>query len=336
MSASAELMPESSSVTTGILLNNLGTPDAPTPAAVRRFLGEMLSDRKIVDLPPLLWQPILRGIVLRTRPRRSAEAYEKVWTPEGSPQLVIARRLAARLRESMGLTVEVGMTYGNPSIRHALETLMSKGATQVIALSLYPQYSETTIGAAAARLNRELKRIPRAPATRLIDGYYSEPTYIDALRQSVEAHWQAHGRPEHLLMSYHGIPQRNSDRGDPYRQHCETTSTLLAQALGLQPDQWSMSFQSRFGTQEWLHPYTDERLKELAQQGIRHLGVICPGFSLDCLETLEEIVIRGESTFRERGGQILHYIPSLNDTEAHVRLLSELIQRPTSRTELKR
>lgn len=315
-------MPESS-VRTGVLLVNLGTPDDPSPPAVKQFLKEMLSDRRIVDLPRLVWYPILHGIVLRTRPGKSAEAYQKIWTPEGSPQMAIGRRLIDRLR-ALNLIVEMGMTYRRPSIAQGIDALLQAGVHRLVVLPIFPQYSGATTGAVLDQVSAALRKKRHAPELRFISDYHANPAYIEALRQSVLDHWREHPRPQHLLMSFHGLPKKNCDRGDPYRTQCETTSHLLAQALDLRPDEWSLSFQSRFGAQEWLRPYTDERFKELARKGIKHLGVICPGFAVDCLETLEEIAIRGAEIFRDNGGQTFDYIPALNDDPRHAAVLAGL------------
>lgn len=317
-------MPENFPARTGVLLVNLGTPDDPSPAAVRQFLKEMLSDRRIVDLPRILWWPILHGIVLRTRPQQSAEAYRKIWTPEGSPQLALGRRLVDKLRAAR-LTVELGMTYRRPSIPQGIAALLNAGVNRLIVLPLFPQYSGATTGAVFDRVSAELRRQRRAPELKFVNDYHTAPGYIEALRQSVLEHWRTHGRPQHLLMSFHGLPKKNCDRGDPYRTQCEETSRLLAQALDLKSDEWSLGFQSRFGAQEWLQPYTAERIEELARDGVKRLGVICPGFAVDCLETLEEIAIRGAETFKEGGGQSLDYIPALNDRIAHAAFLTDLV-----------
>jgi ferrochelatase len=305
------------------LLVNLGTPDDPSPPAVRQFLKEMLSDRRIVDLPRIVWWPILHGIVLRTRPAKSAEAYRKIWTPEGSPQMAIGRRLIDRLRAAQ-LTVEMGMTYRRPAIAEGIEALLRAGVGRLVVLPLFPQYSGATTGAALDRVTAALRKHRHTPELRFISDYHADASYIEALRQSVLDHWRTHPRPQHLLMSFHGLPKKNCDRGDPYRTQCEATARLLAQALDLKPEAWSLSFQSRFGAQEWLGPYTDTRLKKLPGEGVKHLGVVCPGFAVDCLETLEEIAIRGAETFREHGGQSLDYVPALNDRDSHARLLARL------------
>jgi ferrochelatase len=318
-------MPDSASVSTGILLVNLGTPDNPSPEGVRRFLNEMLSDRRIVDLPKLLWWPVLHGIVLRTRPAKSAEAYRKIWTPEGSPQMALGRRLIDRLRDSQ-LTVEMGMTYRRPSISEGLNALLEAGVGRVVVLPLFPQYSGATTGAVFDQVSADLRRRRWIPELKFISDYHAAPGYIEALRQSALEHWRTHERPEHLMMSFHGLPKVNVERGDPYRTQCETTARLLAQALDLRAEDWSLSFQSRFGAQEWLKPYTDQQFKALARKGVRRLGVICPGFAIDCLETLEEIAIRGAETFRGQGGGSLDYIPALNDRADHAACLTKLVE----------
>jgi ferrochelatase len=310
---------------TGVLVANLGTPDDPSPPAVRQFLKEMLSDRRIVDLPAVLWWPILHGIILRTRPARSAEAYQKIWMPEGSPQMVFGRRLIDRMRAT-GLTVAMGMTYRRPSIAEGLKALREAGTTRLVVLPIFPQYSGATTGAVSDQLRVELKRNGWNPQLRFIENYHDAPGYIEALRRSVTEHWEHHGRPQHLVMSFHGLPKKNCDRGDPYRIQCEATASLLAQALRLKPEEWTLTFQSRFGAQEWLQPYTEPTLMELAGKGIKRIGVVCPGFAVDCLETLEEIAIRGAEVFREHGGESLDYIPALNDRADHAALLTELVE----------
>ncbi len=319
-------MPDRSPACTGVLLVNLGTPDDPSPASVRRFLREMLSDRRIVELPRVLWWPILHGVVLRTRPKRSAEAYRKIWTPEGSPQSSIARRLVDRLRRAQ-LTVELGMTYRRPSIAEGIAALLDTGIDSLTVLPLFPQYSGATTGAVFDQVTAELRRRRWIPELRLISDYHAAPGYIEALRRSVLEHWGSGARPQHLLMSFHGLPKRNCERGDPYRAQCERTARLLAQSLDLSNDEWSMSFQSRFGAREWLRPYTDEWLKDLARSGVKRLAVVCPGFAIDCLETLEEIALRGAQTFRAHGGESFSYLPALNDGPHHAEFLARLIAR---------
>jgi len=314
----------------GVLLVNTGTPDAPGPAAVRRFLAEMLADPRLVELPRWLWLPVLHGVILRLRPRRSARAYASIWTPEGSPQLVLARRLAAalqaRLAEEAGqpVAVELGMNYGNPSIATAMDRLRLAGCTRLLVLPLFPQYAAVVTGSVFDRVTAELRRWRSLPELRFVRDYHDSPRYIAALGQSVEAHFAAHGRPDHLLMSFHSMPREFVERGDPYEVQVHRSAQLLADALGLASDQWSLSFQSRFGFQEWLRPYTVDAVASLARGGVRRLAVVCPGFAVDCLESLEEVAIELPGHFSAQGGVTLDYIPALNDASAHVACLAEL------------
>ncbi len=318
----------------GVLLVNTGTPDAPTVRGVRRFLAQMLSDPRLVELPRALWLPILHGVILRLRPRRSAHLYRKIWTPEGSPQLVImqrlARDLAAALERSVPAVVETGMCYGQPSIPAALATLRDAGATRIIVLPLFPQYAAVTTASAFDRVSAELRRWRCVPEVRFIHGYHTEPPYIEALKQSVLEHWRKNGRAGHLLISFHGMPVRCFEKGDPYHAHCQETARRLAAALQLKDGEWSVGFQSRFGWQEWLRPYTVDLVRRHAASGPKNLDVICPGFVVDCLETLEEIAITARATFLAHGGESFNYIAALNDREAHVRFLAQLIARHCS------
>jgi ferrochelatase len=315
----------------GVLLVNTGTPDAPTPTAVRRFLAEMLSDPRLVELPRALWLPILHGVILPIRPRRSAHAYRQIWTPAGSPQLVFLRRLASELRSVLSEThaelagVEIGTCYGQPSIANALGALRDSGAQRLVVLPLFPQYASVTTASAFDRVTAELRRWRSMPEIRFINEYHATPDYIAALRASVLEHWRAHGRAEHLLMTFHSQPARCLERGDPYHSQCHNTARLLAQALGLGEREWSLSFQSRFGFEPWLEPYTDALVRRYAAEGIRRLDTICPGFAVDCLESLEEIEIRARETFIAAGGESLRYIPALNDRAEHVDCLATLI-----------
>ncbi len=319
--------------TIGILLVNLGTPDAPTPKAVRRYLKEFLSDPRVVEVPRLLWWLILNGIILNLRPRRSAHAYAQVWTAEGSPLLVLTRRVAARLQQALDaarpaaagrLLVEVGMTYGNPSLPVALHRLQAAGARRLLVLPLYPQYSGTTTAAIFDRVTRELTQWRWVPELRFVNGWHDHPRYLQALANSVRAHWATQGR-QHLLFSFHSIPRRYLLEGDPYHCFCQATARGVATALGLAPQEWSVAFQSRIGRQEWLKPYTDIVLTDYAQQGPKGVTVICPGFSTDCLETLEEIAIRGQADFLAAGGESFSYVPALNDSDAHADLLAAVV-----------
>lgn len=314
----------------GVLLVNLGTPDAPTPEAVKRYLAEFLHDRRVVDLTRWLWCPILHGVILQVRPKRVAKAYAEVWTEQGSPLLAISLQQQSAVKaelqkRGLDLPVELAMTYGNPAIAKGLQALVDQGVEEVIVLPLYPQYSATTTGAVFDKLAKVIAKRPEFPAISFIRDYYRRDGYLDALAQSVKDHWQTHGKGERLLISFHGIPKRYADNGDPYPQHCHHTAEQLAVRLGLQEGEWLCSFQSRFGREEWLQPYTDKTLEQWGQE-IDKVDVICPAFAADCLETLEEIQVENRDIFCEAGGQSLSYIPALNDREDHIALLADLIQ----------
>lgn len=316
-----------------VMLVNLGTPEAPTPSAVRKYLAEFLWDRRVVDLARPLWWLILNGIILRLRPGRVAKNYQKVWTEEGSPLLAIGKQqqkaLQKRLSEEFNedIPVYLAMTYGSPSMEEVGREMRKTGAERLLVLPLYPQYSATTTAAVFDRLATSLKPCPHLPEIRFIRDYHQHPAYIRALAQSVRESWKQEGQePEKLVMSFHGIPQRYADQGDPYPQQCQNTGVLLARELGLQDDQWLLTYQSRFGREPWLQPYTDFTLAELGQQQIRSLSVICPGFSADCLETLEEIEEENREIYEEAGGKNFVYIPALNSGPEHIQVFYELVQ----------
>ena len=317
----------------GVLVTNLGTPGAPTTAAVRRYLAEFLADPRIIELPRWVWRIILHGVVLRLRPRRSARAYASIWTPEGSPLLVNSRAVASALeavwteRRPNRVAVALGMRYGAPSIPVALHALREAGAVRIVVLPLYPQYSGTTGGSTFDAVARALSGWRRVPALRFIDHYHDDRGYIDALAASIEAAWSEEGRPDRLLFSFHGLPRRYLDAGDPYHCECRKTARLVARKLGLDPESWLVAFQSRVGREEWLRPYTDETLVEWGRERLERVDVACPGFPADCLETLEEIGIRGREAFVAAGGGRLRYIPALNAGEAHVEALAALVER---------
>jgi ferrochelatase len=319
--------------TAGVLLINLGTPDAPTPAAIRRYLAQFLADRRVVELTPLLWLPQLYGFILPFRPRRLVHAYQQIWTAEGSPLLAISRRQAAalqqHLREALGrdIPVALGMTYGTPSIATALAELEARGARRIVVLPLYPHYSCSTTAAALDTLFAELNLRRWMPELRTVNSYHDDPGYIAALAASVRAHWQAQGRGEHLLLSFHGLPQRYVLAGDPYYCQCQKTARLLAEALQLAEGTFSVAFQSRFGKLPWVQPYTEPSIAALAARGVHQLDVICPGFAADCLETLEEVQLRYAETFVKAGGAALRYIPALNDDTAHIDALGAIALR---------
>ncbi len=316
----------------GVLITNLGTPDAPETKAVRRYLAEFLSDPRVVERPRWLWLPVLYGIILNLRPRKSAEAYAKIWSDEGSPLLAISRRLtdaiADALKQKVGAPVPValGMRYGNPSIESALGELRDHGADRLVVLPLYPQYSATTTGSTFDAVAKVLQQLRWVPDLRFVAHYHDDPGYIGALASSIRAWRERNGAGEKLMLSFHGIPQRYFDAGDPYHCHCHKTTRLLRDALHLQDDAMALSFQSRFGPEAWLKPYTDETLDAWAEAGVRRVDVAAPGFAADCLETLEEIEMQYAERFREHGGE-LRYIPALNDDADHVEALCQRLIR---------
>ncbi len=317
--------------TLGVLLVNLGTPDAPTTTDVRRYLAQFLSDPRVIEMPRLLWMLILHGIILRTRPARSAATYREVWTEQGSPLLTISREQETALQQLLEqkmeqpVKVELAMRYGNPSIATGLEQLRQTNARRVVVIPLYPQYSATTTASTFDAISRELQQWRWIPDLEFISHYHDHPAYIQALAASVQDYWQQHGTPEKLLMSFHGIPEDYHTAGDPYPDECRTTARLLAKELGLNDDQWAVSFQSRIGRKEWVKPYTDELLKEWGNKGISKVHVICPGFPTDCLETIEEIGAENREYFIQAGGSDYHYIPALNSSAAHIKALAEII-----------
>ena len=310
---------------TGILLANLGTPDAPTPDAVKRYLRQFLSDKRVVDTPRLLWWPLLRGVILPLRAPRVAKLYQSVWMEEGSPLMVYSRRqqqaLAARLPDT---PVALGMSYGSPALESAVDELLAQGVDHIVVLPLYPQYSCSTVAAVWDELARILAKKRAIPGISFIRDYADDASYIDALAASVRASFAVHGEPDVLLLSYHGIPQRFAHEGDDYPQRCRDTTRELVSALGLAPDRVMMTFQSRFCREPWLTPYTDETLKMLGEKGVKHIQVICPGFAADCLETLEEIAVQNREVFLEAGGQKYEYIPALNADSAHIEMMVNL------------
>jgi ferrochelatase len=317
----------------GVLLLNMGTPDAPTVPAVRRYLAELLSDPRVVELPRPLWWPILHGFILRLRPRRSAESYRSVWTAQGSPLFVIARRQAEALQERLGarlpgpVRVALGMRYGNPSIAAALASLRGANARRLLVVPLYPQYSATTTASAFDAVSKELSTWRWLPEARFVNQYHDDPGYIAALAQSVHAYWAEQGESERLLFSFHGIPKKYFLNGDPYYCQCHKSARLTALALGLDAERCQVAFQSRVGNQEWLQPYTDETLEGWGRKGVGKVHVICPGFSADCMETLEEIAVGNRKRFLDAGGKDFGYIPALNEGAAHLDMLADLVLR---------
>ena len=317
---------------TGVLLVNLGTPDAPTTPAVRRYLAQFLSDPRVVEIPAALWKPILHGIILRVRPAKSAAKYASIWTPEGSPLAVWTRRQAEelqRLADAAGevLTVRHAMRYGQPSIATGLDALKAEGCERILVVPMYPQYSGTTTASVMDDVHRWQLVQRTLPEIRWVRQHHDEPAYIDALAARVRDHWAREGRGDHLLLSFHGVPERTLHLGDPYHCQCHKTWRLLAERLGLTADQISLSFQSRFGKAKWLEPYTEPTLQALAKKGVKHLQVFCPGFAADCLETLEEIAIEGRQVFLTAGGQRFDHIPCLNDHPAWIAALQAVVRR---------
>ncbi|HFK6674763.1 TPA: ferrochelatase [Escherichia coli] len=311
---------------TGILLANLGTPDAPTPEAVKRYLKQFLSDRRVVDTSRLLWWPLLRGVILPLRSPRVAKLYASVWMEGGSPLMVYSRQqqqaLAQRLPET---PVALGMSYGSPSLESAVDELLAEHVDHIVVLPLYPQYSCSTVGAVWDELARILARKRSIPGISFIRDYADNHDYINALANSVRASFAKHGEPDLLLLSYHGIPQRYADEGDDYPQRCRTTTRELASALEMAPEKVMMTFQSCFGREPWLMPYTDETLKMLGEKGVGHIQVMCPGFAADCLETLEEIAEQNRELFLGAGGKKYEYIPALNATPEHIEMMANLV-----------
>lgn len=311
----------------GVLLVNLGTPEAPTAPAIRRWLREFLSDRRVVQLPRVIWWPILYGFILPFRPRALVHKYVSIWTARGSPLLAVSREQQQALAASSpDCYVQLAMRYGEPSIAAGLAALRQAGALRILILPLYPQYSVTTTATVADAVAMALEQAEVKPELRFINDYYADAGYIAALAASLRRHWQQTGRAEKLLMSFHGLPQSVVDQGDPYARQCETTAKLLAQSLELQASEWALSYQSRLGRAAWLQPYTDATVRRLAQRGIQTLDVICPGFAADCLETLEEIAQQNRAIFRAAGGRDLRYIPALNASAEHIAALAGLIR----------
>lgn len=316
---------------TGILLVNLGTPDAPTPPAVRTYLKEFLGDPRVVEMPRALWWFILNGIVLNTRPRKSAAKYASIWTAEGSPLRVHTERQTTLLREALSrrirapLVVEHAMRYGTPSIPDVLHKLKEQNCQRILVVPMYPQYAASTTATVNDIVFGTLQQMRNTPALRTIRDFHDRPGYVRALATSINEYWVAHGKPEKLLMSFHGLPQYTLDKGDPYYHECQETGRLLAQELALQPGQYGISFQSRFGRTEWMKPYTTDTLKTWGAQQVGRVDVVCPGFVADCLETLEEIAMECREDFQHAGGGEYHYIPCLNEREDWIAALTELV-----------
>jgi len=317
---------------TAVLLCNLGTPDEPTAPALRRYLAEFLGDQRVVEIPKPLWWLILHGIILRVRPAKSAAKYASIWTPEGSPLLVWTERQAQRLQLALTArghhtTVRCAMRYGNPGVAAVLDDLKAQGVTRLLVLPAYPQYSAATTASLFDAIYQWAARVRLLPELRFVNRYHDDSGYIAALAQRIEQHWAQHGRPARLVMSFHGVPERTLTLGDPYHCECHKTARLLAERLGLDKSQYLVTFQSRFGKAKWLEPYTEPSLIALAQQGVARVDVVCPGFTSDCLETLEEISLEVRDAFVAAGGQEFHYIECLNDSPAWIDALAHVAER---------
>ena len=323
------------SVQAGVLLVNLGTPEAPTARAVRPYLAQFLADPRVIEYPRWLWWLILHGVILRLRPKRSAHAYGRIWTAEGSPLRFGSEALAAGLQTALSqqrpgpIRVALAMRYGEPSVARQITQLQREGVRRLLVLPLYPQYSATSTGSVIDAVADSLKSLRWPPELRLVNDYHDDPNHIEALAGSIERYWAEHGRGERLLLSFHGIPQRYLLAGDPYFCQCHATARLVRTRLGLDETQLLVSFQSRVGREPWLQPYTDATVRRLGAKGVRRLDVACPGFAVDCLETLEEIAMQNRDFFRAAGGEDLRYIPALNDSAAQIHSLAALVLRHT-------
>ena len=321
-------------MSTAVLLVNLGTPEAPTAPALRRYLKQFLSDPRVVEIPRPIWWLILNGIILNVRPKQSARKYAQIWTPDGSPLKVHTEKQAKLLRGALGhaghrdIAVTWAMRYGEPAVPTMLDKLQAEGAKRILVLPLYPQYAASTTASTFDAVAVWLKTRRNLPELQLVRDYHDHPGYIGALAQSVLDHWMAHGRPDdsyRLVMSFHGLPKRCTDLGDPYQSECLSTGRLLAQALGLTEQQYAITFQSRFGAAEWLQPYTQPTLEDYARAGVKRVDVICPGFAGDCLETLEEIGLECRDAYLQAGGGEFRYIPCLNERADWIAALTQMV-----------
>jgi len=321
----------------GVLLVNLGTPESPTPSAVRRYLGEFLTDPRVVEIPSFAWRPLLHGVVLRTRPAKSAARYAAIWTKDGSPLAIhtnkqkvllsgaLGQRLKALGLAADGVVVEQAMRYGAPPIGAALDRLRGANCERILVVPLYPQYAASTTGSAIDAVAGHLAHARRVPGLRVIDTFHDDPGYIAALAANVNDYWVKHGQPEHLVLSFHGLPRRSLTRGDPYHCYCQATARRLVRELGLDARQWTLAFQSRFGRSRWLEPYTSATLAKLGKARLRRLDVFAPGFVADCLETLEELAIEGKRTYQAAGGGDYDVIPCLNEHPRWIAALADLV-----------
>ncbi|GGF86603.1 ferrochelatase [Alteromonas lipolytica] len=316
----------------GVVITNLGTPEAPTKAALKPYLKEFLSDPRVVEVPRLIWWFILNGIILNIRPKRSAQAYASVWSEDGSPLMVHtkaqARALAERCEREFGdnVVVDYAMRYGEPAVNKVIEKMLANGVRKLLVVPLYPQYSASTVGSTFDAIASDFVKRRWLPDFRFVSHYHDRPGYIKAVADSIRQHWDAYGRADRLILSYHGVPKRYLLNGDPYHCECLKTSRLIAEELGMQSGEYMTTFQSRFGREEWLKPYTDETLKALPAEGVKSVQVVCPGFSADCLETIEEIGEENRDYFMEAGGERYEYIPALNSEPAHIKMLFDLVK----------
>ena len=316
----------------GVLITNLGTPDAPNRKELKVYLNQFLSDPRVIELPKILWQILLKLVILQVRPSKSAEAYKQIWTDNGSPLLDIANRQLSKIQSSFSsksenIVFEVGMRYGNPSIPNALLKLQNKQVRRLLVLPMYPQYCAATTGSTFDEVTNVLQKWRWIPEMRFINQYFEEKNYIEALSNSINTFWKNNQKPQKIIFSYHGIPKRYLTNGDPYHCFCLKTTRLVKERMGLSDDEIMTTFQSRFGREEWLKPYTSETLKELPKQGIKNIHIISPGFSSDCLETLEELEEENKEYFMESGGESYNYIPCLNDNADHIDVFVNLIKK---------
>lgn len=314
----------------GILVTNLGTPAAPTKQALRPYLKQFLSDPRVVEIPRLIWWFILNGVILNIRPSRSAKSYATVWTDEGSPLMTHTKHQGEAIREQFSgddkVVVEYAMRYGDPSIAAAIESFTRQGVRKLLVLPLYPQYSASTTASTFDAIAEDFTQRRWLPDLRFVSHYHDRPAYIDAVAAKIEQHWQVHERAQLLMFSFHGVPQSYLDKGDPYHCECHKSARLIAERLGLGIDEYKVVFQSRFGREEWLRPYCDETLKALPGEGVKSVQMVCPGFSSDCLETIEEIGVENRDYFLNAGGERYEYIPALNDDAEHITMLTDLIR----------
>ncbi len=318
---------------TGVLLCNLGTPNEPTPKAVKKYLAEFLSDQRVVELPKILWLPILHGVILNIRPRKSARAYKSIWTRNGSPLLVFSKNILNKLQNKYNsntnnrVIFSLGMGYGEPSIKMALDDLLKQNLRKILVLPLYPQYASATTASVYDSVFDFCKKLRWVPELRFNSDYHDNSLYISAVANSIRKQWKSQGKGQRLLFSFHGIPRKTFLAGDPYHCQCHATARLIAEKLEITASAWKLTFQSRFGPKQWLEPYTDKTLIELGKQGVKTVDVVCPGFSADCLETLEEISILNQNIFQNHGGEKINYIPALNDSAEQINMLSHLVER---------